>query len=91
MRGRGPQVGVSFFLREPMLKNPSYIVASWMQNRGSPTMFRRAGTVGEALHLMQQEWRRALCAEYATPWSELHGDDERHLYETRSAVAEGFV
>ncbi|WP_172981020.1 MULTISPECIES: hypothetical protein [unclassified Thiomonas] len=85
------EMGLFFYMREPMLKDPAHLVACWERGREKPILFQRCGTIAEALSAMQQAFRRALVNYNATPWSELHGDDEAWRYETRSAVIAGFL
>ncbi|SCC93618.1 hypothetical protein THIX_30846 [Thiomonas sp. X19] len=85
------ELGLFVYLREPMLKDPHFLVAAWEREQPRPVLFERHATIAAALSAMQQVFRRALVNDNATPWSELHGDDEAWRYETRSAAIEGFV
>ena len=85
------ELGLFFYLREPMLKDPRFLVAVWGRGQEKPVLFERHATIAAALGAMQQVFRRALVNYNATPWSELHGDDEAWRHETRSAAIEGFV
>ncbi|MHB1669456.1 hypothetical protein [Thiomonas sp.] len=85
------ELGLFFYLREPMLKDPQLLVGVWDRDAGKPVLFERHETIAAALRAMQQTFRRALVNYNATPWSELHGDDEAWRHETRSAAIEGFV
>jgi hypothetical protein len=60
MEAREPtaqEMGLFFYLREPMLKDPQYLVAAWERGREAPILFERCDTIGVALHAMQQKWR----------------------------------
>ncbi|WP_156055181.1 MULTISPECIES: hypothetical protein [Thiomonas] len=60
MQAREPtaqEMGLFFYLREPMLKDPTYLVACWERGREKPILFQRHDTIGAALHAMQQKWR----------------------------------
>ena len=85
------ELGLFVYLREPMLKDPHFLVAAWKREQPKPVLFERRATIAAALGAMQQVFRRALVNYNATPWSELHGDAEAWRYETRSAAIEGFV
>uniref|UniRef100_E6QPG4 Uncharacterized protein n=1 Tax=mine drainage metagenome TaxID=410659 RepID=E6QPG4_9ZZZZ len=85
------ELGLFFYLREPMLKDPRFLAAAWKRGRETPILFERYETIAAALSAMQQAFRGGQCNYGATPWSELHGDDEAWRYETRSAAIEGFV
>lgn len=85
------ELGLFFYLREPMVKDPRFLVAVWDRDQEKPTLFERHATIAAALSAMQQTFRKAACNYHATPWSELHGDDAAWRYETRSAAIEGFV
>lgn len=84
-------LGLFFYLREPMLKDPHFLVAAWKRDKPQPVLHERHATIAAALGAMQQVFRRELVNYNATPWSELHGDAEAWRYETRSAAIEGFV
>lgn len=51
------EMGLFFYLREPMLKDPAYLVAAWERGREQPILFERHDTIAAALHAMQQKWR----------------------------------
>lgn len=85
------ELGLFFYLREPMVRDPRFLVAVWDRDQEKPTLFERHETIAAALSAMQQAFRKAALDTMATPWSELHGDDEAWRYETRSAAIEGFV
>lgn len=60
MEARDPtaqEMGLFFFLREPMLKDQAYLVAAWERGREHPILFERHETVAAALQAMQQKWR----------------------------------
>lgn len=60
MAARDPsaqKMGIFFYLREPMLKDPTYLVAAWERGREAPILWKRCDTIGQALHAMQQKWR----------------------------------
>jgi hypothetical protein len=60
MRGRYRLHDVLFFLREPMLAEPKYLVAAWRRGKGDPCLMKLVETPEEALHEMQQVWREAV-------------------------------
>jgi hypothetical protein len=57
------EMGIFFHLREPMLKDPAYLVAAWERGREAPILFERHDTIAAALHAMQQKWRDKRLAE----------------------------
>ena len=60
MEAREPtaqEMGIFFYLREPMLKDPAYLVAAFDRYVEAPILFDRCDTIGAALHAMQQKWR----------------------------------
>jgi hypothetical protein len=85
------EMGLFFYLREPMLKEPHFLVAAWKRDQLQPVLFERHATIAVALGAMQQVFRRELVNYNAAPWSELHGDADAWRYETRSAAIEGFL
>lgn len=61
MEARDPtaqEMGLFFFLREPMLKDPMYLVALWERYRDRPILFERHDNIAAALSAMQQTWRK---------------------------------
>lgn len=65
------EMGLFFFLREPMLKDPQFLVAVWERGREHPILFERHDTIAAALSAMQQAFRAERCREHSTPWSEM--------------------
>ena len=66
MEAREPtaqEMGLFFYLREPMLKDPAYLVAVWERGREEPVLFERHETIAAALNAMQQKWRAARLQE----------------------------
>jgi hypothetical protein len=60
MEAREPtaqEMGLFFYMREPMLKDPAYLVAVWGRGRAEPILFERHETIAAALNAMQQKWR----------------------------------
>ena len=60
MEAREPtaqEMGLFFYLREPMLKDPVYLVAAWERGREQSILFERHDTIAAALGAMQQKWR----------------------------------
>jgi hypothetical protein len=69
--------GVLFFLREPLLAEPKYLVAAWRRGKGDPCLMKLVSTPEEALHEMQQVWREAVL--------ECHvGGDDRDAFPSYS-------
>ena len=65
------EMGLFFYLREPMLKDPQFLVAAWERGREHPILFERHDTIAAALSAMQQAFRAERCREHSTPWSEM--------------------
>jgi hypothetical protein len=65
------ELGLFFFLREPMVKDPHFLAAAWKREREAPVLFDRYDTITDALSAMQQAFRGAQCNYHATPWSEM--------------------
>lgn len=65
------EMGLFFYLREPMLKDPRFLVAVWERGREHPILFERHDTIAAALNVMQQAFRAERCREHSTPWSEM--------------------
>ena len=65
------EMGLFFYLREPMLKDPQFLVAVWERGREHPILFERHDTIAAALNAMQQAFRAERCREHSTPWSEM--------------------
>ena len=68
--------GVLFFLREPMLAEPRYLVAAWRRGKGDPCLMKLVETPAAALHEMQQVWREAVLECHV---GGDHGDAFPHL------------
>ena len=65
------EMGLFFYLREPMLKDPQFLVAAWERGHEHPILFERHDTIAAALSAMQQAFRAERCREHSTPWSEM--------------------
>ena len=61
-------------VREPMLKDPTYLVAVWERERKHPILFKRYATIGAALSGMQQSFRAERSRAYAGDWSDMYGE-----------------
>ncbi len=68
------EMGLFFYLREPMLKDPTYLVAVWERERKHPILFKRYATIGAALSGMQQSFRAERSRAYAGDWSDMYGE-----------------
>ena len=68
------EMGLFFYLREPMLKDPTYLVALWERGREHPILFERHETIAAALSAMQQAFRAERCRVHAGDWSDMYGE-----------------
>ena len=71
--------GVLFYLREPLLAEPKYLVAAWRRGKGDPCLMKLVETPEEALHEMQQVWREAVLEGH------VGGDDDDAIARDRGS------